>query len=65
LRQAQSRVDVAARGLKGEVHAARVLEGRAVQDVRIMPKASDRSSNAERAMNIQRGRYLDEWRPSG
>jgi hypothetical protein len=32
------RVDVSGRGMKGEVHAARVLEGRAVQDVWIMPE---------------------------
>jgi hypothetical protein len=30
-------IDVSSRGMKGEVHAARVLEGRAVQDVWIMP----------------------------
>src|SRR5262245_60208225 len=30
-------IDVSRRGMKGEVHAARVLEGRAVQDVWIMP----------------------------
>jgi hypothetical protein len=30
-------IDVSGRGMKGEVHAARVLEGRAVQDVWIMP----------------------------
>jgi hypothetical protein len=39
-------IDVAERGLTGEVHAARVLEGRAIQDVWIMPKSSDRSPNA-------------------
>jgi hypothetical protein len=53
-------IDVAARGLKGEVHAARVLEGRAVQDVWIMPKASDRSSNANRTMNMY-GTTLRSW----
>jgi hypothetical protein len=36
-------VDVSARGLKGEAHFAWVLEGRAVQDVWIMPRRSDRS----------------------
>lgn len=30
-------IDVTGRGMTGEVHAARVLEGRAVQDVWIMP----------------------------
>jgi hypothetical protein len=56
-------IDVAARGLKGEVHAARVLEGRAVQDVWIMPKSSDRSSHADRAMNMY-GTTLRSWDPS-
>jgi hypothetical protein len=31
------RINTAGRGLKAEVHAARVLEGRAIQDVWIMP----------------------------
>jgi hypothetical protein len=38
-------INVAARGLKGEVHAARVLEGRAIQDVWIMPRREDRHAN--------------------
>ena len=33
-------IDVSGRGMKGEVHAARVLDGRAVQDVWIMPAPS-------------------------
>jgi hypothetical protein len=53
-------VNVAARGLKGEVHAARVLEGRAVQDVWIMPKSSDRSPDADRMMNMY-GTTLRSW----
>jgi len=53
-------VNVAARGLTGEVHAARVLEGRAVQDVWIMPKSSDRSPDADRTMNMY-GTTLRSW----
>jgi hypothetical protein len=53
-------VDVAARALKGEVHAAWVLEGRAVQDVWIMPKFSDRSPDADRMMNMY-GTTLRSW----
>ena len=41
-------VDVSARGIKGEVHAAWVLEGRAVQDVWIFPKRGTTSSDAGR-----------------
>jgi hypothetical protein len=36
------RVDVSALGLKGEAHFFRVLEGRAVQDVWIMPSRNSR-----------------------
>jgi hypothetical protein len=54
-------VDVAALGLTGEVHAARVLEGRAVQDVWIMPRRQDRhTSNIDRAMNMY-GTTLRSW----
>lgn len=37
-------VDVRARGIIGEVHFSWVLEGRAVQDVWIMPRRSDRGA---------------------
>jgi hypothetical protein len=53
-------VDVAARGLTGEVHAARVLEGRAVQDVWIMPRAEDRTPAVDRGMNMF-GTTLRSW----
>jgi hypothetical protein len=53
-------IDVGARGLKGEVHAARVLEGRAVQDVWIMPRVSDRSRENDREMNMF-GTTLRSW----
>jgi hypothetical protein len=39
-------VDVSGQNLKGEVHAARVLEGRAVQDPWIVPRRRDCSSPA-------------------
>lgn len=53
-------VDVRSRGLKGEVHFARVLEGRAVQDVWIMPRISERNSNLDRACNMF-GTTLRVW----
>ncbi len=48
-------INVVARGLKGEVHAARVLEGRAVQDVWIMPRLEDRCADPDRTMNMYGG----------
>jgi len=45
-------VNVAGQGLKGEVHAARVLEGRALQDVWIMPRSDERDSDSDRTMNM-------------
>jgi hypothetical protein len=53
-------VDVAAQGLKGEVHAGRVLEGRAVQDVWIMPRREDRHGEPDRLMNMY-GTTLRSW----
>jgi hypothetical protein len=41
-------VDVSARGIVGEVHAGWVLEGRAVQDVWIYPRRSERRADMER-----------------
>jgi hypothetical protein len=52
-------VDVAG-GLTGEVHAARVLEGRAVQDVWIMPQRADRHGSVDRTMNMY-GTTLRSW----
>lgn len=40
-------VDVSERGIKGEVHFAWVLDGRAVQDVWIMPGRFRRSANLD------------------
>lgn len=56
-------VDVAASGLKGEAHFCWVLEGRAVQDVWIMPRRSERSGELEKSMNMY-GTTLRMWDPS-
>jgi hypothetical protein len=56
-------VNVAGYGLQGEVHAARVLEGRAVQDVWIMPRSDQRQSDSDRAMNMY-GTTLRSWDPT-
>ena len=54
-------IDVASTGLKGEVHAGRVLEGRAVQDVWIMPTCGQRGSNGfDSTMNMY-GTTLRSW----
>lgn len=53
-------INVTAKGLKGEVHAARVLEGRAVQDVWIMPRSDDRGSDPDRTMNMY-GTTMRSW----
>jgi hypothetical protein len=53
-------IDVSAQGLKGEVHAARVLEGRAVQDVWIMPRREDRTGKSDPTMNMC-GTTLRSW----
>jgi hypothetical protein len=53
-------IDVAGRGVKAEVHAARVLEGRAVQDVWIMPRREDRHADSDQTMNMY-GTTLRSW----
>ena len=53
-------VDVSSRQLKGEVHAGWVLEGRAVQDVWIMPRRPDRTANLGKSMNMY-GTTLRLW----
>jgi hypothetical protein len=52
--------DVAARGIKGEVHAGWVLEGRAVQDVWIMPRRPERTNQLDKQMNMY-GTTLRVW----
>jgi hypothetical protein len=55
--------DLTGRRLKGEVHFGWVLEGRAVQDVWIMPPRSERGSDIDRGMNMY-GATLRVWDPS-
>jgi hypothetical protein len=55
-------VDVAARGIKAEAHFAWVLEGRAVQDVWVMPRRSARTAEPDK-MNMY-GTTLRVWDPS-
>ena len=56
-------IDVSAQEIKGEVHAGWVLEGRAVQDVWIMPRRSDRTADLDRKMNMY-GTTLRVWDPT-
>jgi len=53
-------IRVADRGLTGEVHVARVLEGRAVQDVWIMPAHELRQTAFDPTMNMY-GTTLRSW----
>jgi hypothetical protein len=53
-------LDVAERGIEGEAHFARVLDGRAVQDVWIMPKLSQRTASLGKEMNMY-GSTLRVW----
>jgi hypothetical protein len=55
-------VDVSGRGLKGEAHFGWVLEGRAVQDVWIMPPRSERTADPDKALNMY-GTTLRIWDP--
>ena len=57
------RVDMTGRGLKGEVHFAWVLEGRAVQDVWIMPPRAERSETTDKNANMY-GTTLRVWDPT-
>ena len=56
-------VDVAARRIKGEVHFGWVLEGRAVQDVWIMPRRSERTTDLDKGNNMY-GTTLRVWDPA-
>jgi hypothetical protein len=53
-------IDVAARRIKGEAHFGWVLEGRAVQDVWIMPRRSERTADLAKTMNMY-GTTLRVW----
>jgi hypothetical protein len=52
--------DVSARRIKGEVHAGWVLQGLAVQDVWIMPRRADRTTNLDKKLNMY-GTTLRVW----
>jgi hypothetical protein len=56
-------VDVSSLSLTGEVHFAWVLEGRAVQDVWITPRRSDRTSQTAKINNMY-GTTLRVWDPA-
>jgi len=56
-------VDVAARRIKGEVHFGWVLEGRAVQDVWIMPRRWERTTDLDKSNNMY-GTTLRVWDPA-
>jgi hypothetical protein len=55
-------INASAANLKGEAHFGWVLEGRAVQDVWIMPRVSDRSASSDRVNNMY-GTTLRIWDP--
>jgi hypothetical protein len=56
-------VDVSTQHIGGEAHFGWVLEGRAIQDVWIMPRCSDRRSSLEK-MNNMYGTTLRIWDPA-
>lgn len=56
-------VDVAALHIKGEAHFEWVLEGRAVQDMWIMPSRNLRTTGMDRSRNMY-GTTLRVWDPS-
>lgn len=56
-------VNIAAQGMKGEAHFGWVLEGRAIQDVWIMPRVSDRGPETDRVNNMF-GTTLRVWDPA-
>jgi hypothetical protein len=53
-------VDVSARRLRGEVHFSWALEGRAMQDVWIMPRRADRGSTPDKSCDMY-GTTLRVW----
>jgi hypothetical protein len=56
-------VDVSGRGLKAEAHFGWALEGRAIQDVWIMPKVGDRKGSPDKKLNMY-GTTLRVWDPT-
>jgi hypothetical protein len=55
--------DVAEQQIKGEAHFHWVLEGRAIQDVWIMPRRSDRLPGLDKNMNMY-GTTFRAWDPA-
>ena len=55
--------DLSTRGIKGEAHFGWALEGRAIQDVWIMPRVADRTGTLDKQMNMY-GTTLRVWDPS-
>jgi hypothetical protein len=53
-------IDVSEQKIRGEAHFQWVLEGRAIQDVWIMPRSSDRRGNSDRVNNMY-GTTLRVW----
>lgn len=56
-------VDLASRNIKGEVHFCWVLEGRAIQDIWIMPPLADRQRQRDNTNNMY-GTTLRIWDPA-
>jgi hypothetical protein len=56
-------VDVSSLAFKGEAHFGWVLEGRAIQDVWIMPRCSERNPNISKTDNMY-GSTLRVWDPA-
>jgi hypothetical protein len=56
-------IDLSSQNIKAEAHFDWVLEGRAIQDVWIMPRSSDRKPNGDR-MNNMCGTTLRVWDPA-
>lgn len=56
-------LDLSSENLKGEAHFGWVLEGRAIQDVWIMPRASERTAETDRTNNMY-GTTLRIWDPA-
>ena len=55
--------DVAAKGITAEAHFGWALEGRAIQDVWIMPRVEDRTTRLDPKFNMY-GTTLRVWDPS-
>ncbi len=56
-------INVSAQGMKGEAHFGWVLEGRAIQDVWIMPRVSERTADTGKANNMY-GTTQRIWDPA-